>query len=335
MPDNLQTPPSRLQKEDRRPWYLSPWLLGANTVCLCVMAGFLVGRMTSGGFPAAPPPSPSASVRQAVPARPDVPAIAPAASVPQASPISQTPAGPEISAGTGAPAGIPSPGGGSAPASSSEVTPGETGDLSDYDALSVPESGPATDDWFKDAAVVGDSRVDGLRLYSGIKGAQFIFRTGMNIYEVAEGKQNVRTDGGKASVYDLLSQGQYAKVYLSIGVNELGYFDPEGYAETFGQVIDKVRELQPQAVLYVMTITPVNPAKCREYKKPDYINNDTISQYNDALVKAVREKDVNLLNPAAVLTDESGVLREDLTVDGVHYTKEGYVMWKDYLLAHT
>ncbi len=302
MSDNFQTPPGRLQKGGR-PWFLLPVLLGTAAVCLCFAAGFLAGRLTSGGFSAA---SPSAPVQPA-------------------SPLSQAPAGPEA-AGTGSP---------SVPASSLEAPPRKEVDLSDYNALSVPEGEPAAGSWFEDAAVVGDSRVDGLRLYGGIKGAQFIFRTGMNIYEVAEGKQNVRTDGGKASVYDLLGQQQYAKVYLSIGVNELGYFDPEGYAKTFGEVIDKVRELQPQAALYVMTITPVNPAKCAEYKKPDYINNDTISQYNDALVKVAWEKEVNLLNPAAALTDESGVLREDLTVDGVHFTKEGYVAWKDYLLSHT
>ncbi len=309
MPHSIQPHPSRLLKKEGRAWYLSPWLRGVGAVCLFAAAGFLTGRLASGSAPPASSsqPAASASVQQAAPVQQTAPAQQ-TASVQQ-----EAPAVPPSSSGAGA---------------FSQSPP-------DYDALSVPEGEAADEDWFSDAALVGDSRVDGLRLYGGIKGAQFIFRTGMSIYEVAEEKENIRAEGGRTSVYALLSQAQYAKVYLSIGINELGYFDPDGYAETFGQVIDRVRELQPEAALYVMTITPVNPAVCREHDKPDYINNDMISQYNAALAGVVAEKGVKLLNPAAALTDESGALREDLAADGVHYTREGYVLWKDYLLTHT
>ncbi len=316
MPHSIQPHPSRLLKKEGRAWYLSPWLRGVGAVCLFAVAGFLTGRLASGSVPPAVSSQPAASapvqqtapVQQAAPAQQEAPVVPPSSSGAGASSVSQSPSGSE----TKAPESPP-----------------------DYDALSVPEGEAADEDWFSDAALVGDSRVDGLRLYGGIKGAQFIFRTGMSIYEVAEEKENIRDGGGKTSVYALLSQARYAKVYLSIGVNELGYFDPDGYAETFGQVIDRVRELQPEAALYVMTITPVNPDMCREHDKPDYINNDMISQYNAALARVVGEKGIKLLNPAAALTDENGVLREDLSSDGVHYTREGYVLWRDYLLTHT
>jgi len=122
---------------------------------------------------------------------------------------------------------------------------------------------------------------------------------------------------------------------LSIGINELGYYNPKGYAETYEKIIDKVRQLQPKAQIYVMTLIPVNTKACGENNQQSYINNDLICQCNAALVEMVVKKDVLWVNAAEVLAGEDGELLEGMTSDGVHFTKDGYVAWKDYLLCHT
>lgn len=190
--------------------------------------------------------------------------------------------------------------------------------------------------WFADAVMLGDSRVDGFRIYAGANEADYIFRTGMNVYEVADGKQNIRVPGGKkASALELLGQKQYAKVYLSIGVNELGYADPEGYGRAYGEILDQVRALQPDAAVYVQAIIPVCTQMCQEHKKPEYISNETIARYNDALVQVAVDKGAFLVDPGEAMTDETGEGRRELYSDGVHFSKEGYVLWRDYLLCHT
>jgi len=201
--------------------------------------------------------------------------------------------------------------------------------------IAVAEGETKDSDWFSDAVLIGDSRVDGFRLYSGASEADYIVRAGMSVYEVVKEKQNVSSGGTKYSVYQLLGSKQYAKVYLSIGINELGYYNPKGYADTYEKIIDKVHQLQPDAQIYVMTLIPVNAKACEKSKQSDYINNDLILQYNTALVKMAAEKDVLLVNAAEALAGEDGELLEDMTSDGVHFIKDGYVAWKDYLLCHT
>ena len=78
-------------------------------------------------------------------------------------------------------------------------------------------------DYFADALFIGDSRTDGLRLYSGIKGADFYCYKGLTVFEMDD-RAVVELDGGKYTVEQALEKGpQYAKIYISLGINELGY----------------------------------------------------------------------------------------------------------------
>lgn len=210
--------------------------------------------------------------------------------------------------------------------------PGETEGMA---AVAVPEGEAQDLSWFSDAVLIGDSRMNGFQLYSDVTEAHYITCTGLSIYKVAEEEKLIRWGEEKISVLEALKKGTYGKVYLSMGVNELGYYNPEGFAETFGKVIDRVREIQPGAEVYVMTIIPVNSELCREYKQFDYVNNTLVEEYNTALVDMAKEKDVYLVNVSEALVDETGEPPKELSSDGVHFQKEGYLRWRDYLLCHT
>jgi len=282
-----------------------------------MILGFLILRLVGPGEgPAAESPVPQATpaLPTAQPDAAEVRSPAPPASPAPPSPTAEPSPSPEVSQ-------KPPPEGSVVPA--------------DINTLAVPQGAARDKDWFSDAVLLGDSRVDGFRMYSGVTQADYIVRTGMSVYEVSEGKQNITVDGAKYSALQILGKKQYAKVYLSMGVNELGYYNPEGYGKAYGKVVDQVRQLQPDAKLYVLTIIPVNAQKCKENKQKDYVNNDMIRQYNAALVEMAKEKEVLLVNAAAALEDETGELPYELASDGVHFKKEGYVLWRDYLLCHT
>lgn len=190
--------------------------------------------------------------------------------------------------------------------------------------------------WFSDAVLIGDSRVAGLRLYSGITAqAAFLDHTGLTVYEVKDGKKVIRRGEQKVSVLDALSEGDYAKVYLALGVNELGYFDPQGFAETYGQVVEAVRERLPEARVYIQSLIPVNTAKCKANQIPYYITNEGVASYNEALEDYFSGKDVCLLGIPEDLLDESGEVLSDYSADGVHFKRDGYVIWLNYLSTHT
>lgn len=200
-----------------------------------------------------------------------------------------------------------------------------------------PPGPPVNPDvWLADAVFIGDSRTDGLRLYGGIADmAAFLCQTGLSVYKVDQNQAVIRQGESRVSVLDALGRGSYGKVYLSLGLNELGYFNPAGYAETYGRVIDAVAQRQPNARIYVQLIIPVNDARCRASGTPYYITNQAVSNYNAALTALCAGKDVTLLAAPPELLDETGQLREDITTDGAHFRPEGYALWRDYLLAHT
>ena len=191
-------------------------------------------------------------------------------------------------------------------------------------------------DWFSDAVFIGDSRTDGLKLYSGITDqAAFLDYTGLTVFDVINDKKVIRDGKEKISILDALAQGSYGKVYISLGVNELGYYDPDGFAETYGQVIVAIRERQPEARIYIQSIFPVNSDKCKANDIPYYVTNEGIASYNGVLPTLCAEKKVWLVDIPNGLTDEAGESPAELSADGVHFKKDGYGVWLDYLTTHT
>lgn len=201
----------------------------------------------------------------------------------------------------------------------------------------VPESDAVEqEEWFSDAVFIGDSRTDGLRLYSGITTeANFLEHTGITVYEILDGKKVIRQEGEKLPILEVLAQKQYGKVYISLGVNELGYNAPQSFAETYGKLIDAVRDCQEDAKIYVQAIIPVNTTDCKNNQQPYYVTNDNIVPYNETLAAMAQEKKVYFVNVAEVMEGEDGELEDDLSADGVHFKKAGYQRWLDYLITHT
>ncbi len=207
--------------------------------------------------------------------------------------------------------------------------------LTDF-TLPVPEGESADPEtWFQDAAFIGDSRTEGFMLYSGVKGGTYLTHTGLSVYRVRKGEEVIGSGENKVSVLDALEKGEYGKVYLSLGVNELGYFNAEDFARVYGEIVDDIRGSQPDATIYVQAIFPVNAEKCKKCGQPYYVTNENIAEYNAALAEKCAEKGVWFVDTPPELLDENGETIADLSSDGVHFKKGGYTIWLDWLLRHT
>lgn len=188
----------------------------------------------------------------------------------------------------------------------------------------VEETESVTNEYFDDAVFLGDSLTMGLSLYSGLN-SRFYCGTGMSIFGIDSAPLN----SGYTIIDCVYFAENVSKVYMLFGINEISG-EKDGFIKRYGEVIDTIKYLEPSAVIYIQGILPVS------YKKDSegYITNSEINDFNFGLEKLAEEKEVYFVQPGMCLVDENGFLREDITVDGIHLTSEGYGMWVEYLKTH-
>lgn len=215
---------------------------------------------------------------------------------------------------------------GSAPAISAQ---------SSYDfSQPAPEREAVDNRYFDDAAFVGDSRTDGFLIYSGIGTGKNLTSNGLSIFKLEE-KKALTIDGKEYTLLEALALQQYGKVYLSLGVNELGYYDDQGFYDSYCKAIDDIRRIQPHAVIYVQNLIPLNEEVIAQTTKRSYLTNEHLRVYNDLIKKAAQEKQVAYLDLYSEFVNENGELPAEASKDGVHLRSDWCKQWLTYLQTHT
>lgn len=197
------------------------------------------------------------------------------------------------------------------------------------------KNGPFTEvdtSYFDDAVFIGDSRTDTLKLYAGWDNATYYVKTGTNIWSIMDDQVAEDPETGKTiSIDEALQKQKFGKVYIMLGVNELGTGTAETYYQQFKKVVTRLQELQPEAVVFVEAIIHVSSSKDAEGTA---INNKEIDARNQWLEKLADNKTVFFLDANEVLDDENGALTEEYTFDGVHLQAEYLEPWKSFFLSH-
>ncbi len=215
---------------------------------------------------------------------------------------------------------------------------GETEEMpesGDAGAESIPEEtkiriGRVEDDYFSDALFLGDSRTVGMYEYGELEDiATFYASTGLTIYKLFDA-QIVELPGEKEkiTVEEALQHQSFRKIYIMVGINEMGRGTVESFAETYGEAVAYLQELQPEAVIYIQAILKVTTARSDQ---GDYINNEGIETRNEALSQLADGKKVFYLDPNQAVCDEDGGLMPEYTFDGVHLKAKYIGLWKEFL----
>lgn len=198
----------------------------------------------------------------------------------------------------------------------------------------APEREAVDNTYFADAAFVGDSRTDGFMIYSGIGTGKNLTSNGLSIFKLAE-KKALKIGGEKYTLLEALEMDRYGKVYLCLGVNELGVYDDEGFYNSYLAAIDSIRAIQPNAVIYIQGLIPINEGEIAASGGNIHLNNEHLRVYNDLMRKAAQEKQVVYLDLYTEFVDENGELPPGASRDGVHLKKEYCQRWLTYLQTHT
>lgn len=222
----------------------------------------------------------------------------------------------------------------------SSNNPGEAGDSGNGNAVS--ENGGETEtawtyvdvdeSYFDDAVFIGDSRTVGLYDYAGLDNATFYASSGLTVYKLFEDPDGRYKDGNwKENIGTALSEKQFSKVYLMIGINEMGTGDVDYFMKHYEEAVAKIRELQPNAIIYLQSILRVTTERSAE---GDYINNEGIDARNERIAELADNQTVFYLDINSVVCNESGGLNPEYTFDGVHLYAQYIHIWKEYLMSH-
>ena len=188
------------------------------------------------------------------------------------------------------------------------------------------------DSYFADAVFIGDSRTVGLGEYSGMDQATFYASTGLTVYRLFDEKiVNFPGIKGKITVEEALKRKPFGKIYFMIGINEMGTGTVDTFMEKYEETVNRMRELQPDAIIYVQAIMRVTTERS---DKGDYINNEGIDARNERIAQLADNEHIFYLDVNPQISDDTGGMNKDYTFDGVHLKAEYIPIWMDYLYSH-
>lgn len=187
-----------------------------------------------------------------------------------------------------------------------------------------------TQDYFDDAVFIGDSRTVGLRDYGGWDNATFYASIGLTVYDMFD-TSIVEENGAKITVEEALSEHQFGKVYLMIGINEMGTGTVDSFMKAYEEAVNHIRELQPDALIFLQGIMYVKQEKS---ETDPIFNNPAIKERNDRIAMLANNHDIFYIDVNEVVTDETGNLNPEYTYDEIHLLGKYYSLWTDFLLKH-
>ena len=207
---------------------------------------------------------------------------------------------------------------------------------------SVTPSGTTVDaGWFDDALFIGDSVTLKLSYYAdygslgdaeflcagslGYNNAQWDLNDPDNVHPYYNG-QKFLVDDGAAYINP-------AKIFIMLGMNDIGMYGVDGAVEAMKTVTQRIADKCPNAVIYVQSVTPM-----LENMQLRDLNNRTIAEFNEKIQPICQERGYIYLDVASAMDDGYGNLVYeycgDPTAMGLHFSDAGCAVWVDYLKNH-
>ena len=185
-------------------------------------------------------------------------------------------------------------------------------------------------DYFNDALFIGDSRTVGIMEYGNLSNATFFANTGMSVYNVFDKKISV-PKVGKLNLEELLSSKKFGKIYVMLGINELGY-NFNNTVNKYKKLVEYLQKKEPNAIIYIQANLHVAR---KQSETNDIFNNHNINKFNNAISKIADNKKIFYIDINEKFDDESGSLSSDYTKDNVHIYGKYYTEWSDWLRNNT
>ncbi len=173
---------------------------------------------------------------------------------------------------------------------------------------------------FDDTLFIGDSRTVGMMDFGKMKG-DFFCNVGMSVYNINSKIASV-PNVGKVTLKELLANKTYGKVYIMLGINEIGY-NLDKTAKKYEELVNQVHEKEPNASIFIIANLHVSQKKSQEH---EYLKNESLDRLNKMIsqIAAAPNDNIYFIDPNPTYDDANGALDAKYTPDGVHFHTEYY-----------
>lgn len=180
--------------------------------------------------------------------------------------------------------------------------------------------------FFHDTLFIGDSRTMGLSEYSDLENAVIFANSGMSVYRLYSLKNGIKEQ--EEYLEKILAEKQYRKIYLMLGINELGY-DEAHTVKRYEEEVLKLMEAQPEAKIILEANLHVSKMRSERDK---LFNNENINKINENIRQIAEKHGLSYIDVNEIFDDENGNLRAEYTHDGVHVLGKYYQRWTDWMM---
>lgn len=120
------------------------------------------------------------------------------------------------------------------------------------------------------------------------------------------------------------------KVFILIGINDIGKDIPDAViADNIRRIVERLNLGSPMSEIYVQTILPVNP-EVKNFPQ-HYDKNEHVKNTNKLIQKALKTVKAQVIDTNKIFSDKRGLLKSELTMDGLHLNAAGYKLWAQHL----
>ena len=119
---------------------------------------------------------------------------------------------------------------------------------------------------------------------------------------------------------------------ITLGMNGISFMDEDSFKTVYTALIKGILEESPDTKIILQSIFPRALHGNENYAS---ITQEMIDTGNVWVQDVARECNVYYLDTQSVLKDENGYLRSEYSVgDGIHISKEGYLVILQYIRTH-
>ena len=235
---------------------------------------------------------------------------------------------------TPTPTPTPTPSPAPSPTPTPEPTPAPTPEPITAERLDAGEF----DAYFDDALLIGDSLTDILSGYvrkqrqtdeDFLGAAKVLGTTSMSVKTASANKAypngiSFRYRGKAVSITECIDACEAKKVFIMLGVNDIGTRSWDDVQAYYATLIDVIRENCPDTEIVLQGVLPVTSRYCGEHK----LKIDRWNSFNDILAGICAEHGAAFLDFSKLFMDGNGYLDTKLSSDKqFHLNETGEAIW--------